>query len=409
MVIGSLVHELLQIVLEKGITNLKDIEKEAADLLNSQDTAFMLYSSQLTREDTSLEVLQFVKNVHKFVQQYIDEKENSIPIEKENFHSRISEIRDIEENLWIPQMGIKGKIDVSVKIQPREKNGLITKFTEKQEKVLPLELKTGRATFSMEHKGQLILYQMMLTAIGKPTHSGLLLYLREGFLREIPSTRNEQRDLIALRNDVSHYLTSMPDYSNLPSDFMLPNGKFIQPFELPEPISHPNACLQCAYAALCSTFAKTDPSLELRPNHPVRKISEENLIHLTDKDFDYFIKWCHLLMMEEKEARKSNFQRSLWCHTPEEREQMGRAICGLHIADEGKSIEKEESRYKHKFILKRDSTKEGVEEEERVFDLMLYGVSKKSIFDLISFGFERWRCSCFIIIYRWVPLHKLLS
>uniref|UniRef100_A0A1I8PCE9 DNA replication ATP-dependent helicase/nuclease n=1 Tax=Stomoxys calcitrans TaxID=35570 RepID=A0A1I8PCE9_STOCA len=375
MVIGSLVHELLQIVLEKGILQLKDIEKEAVDLLNTQDTAFMLYSSQLTREDTTLEVMQFVNKVHNFVQQYIDEKENSMPIEKDNFKGRICEIRDIEENLWVPQMGIKGKIDVSVKVESRNRKGLMAKFNEKQEKILPLELKTGRATFSMEHKGQLILYQMMLNTLDKPTNSGLLLYLREGFLREIPSTRNEQRDLITLRNEISHYLTNMPDYSNLASDLKLDNGKFIQPFELPEPISHPTACAQCAYASLCCSFAKTDPSLELRTNHPIRKLSEESLKHLTAKDYEYFIKWCHLLMMEEKEARKSNFQRALWCYTPDEREQMGRAICGLHIANDGKAIVKKETRYEHRLVLK--STQNGCTAQKDVEgqDLMLYGFS----------------------------------
>ncbi|XP_073830771.1 DNA replication helicase/nuclease 2 [Musca autumnalis] len=380
MVVGSLVHELLQIVLEKKIIDIKAIEKEANDLLNSQDTAFMLYSSQLTREDTTLEVFQFVKSIHRFVQQYIDEKENSIPIEKDNFHDRISEIRDIEENLWIPQMGIKGKIDVSVRVQPRERRGQITKFTEKQEKILPLELKTGRATFSMEHKGQLILYQMMLTTLGKPTQSGLLLYLREGFLREIPGSRNEQRDLITLRNEISHYLNAMPDFENLPSDPKLEGDKFIQPIVLPDPISHPNACAQCAYVTLCCSFAKTDPSLELRANHPIRKLSEENLKHLTIKDFEYFIKWCHLLLMEENESRKSNFQRALWCHTPDEREQMGRAICGLEIADEGKAIKKEETRYLHRFVLGHKvngGAKEvdDVVEEYKETDLMLYGFS----------------------------------
>lgn len=43
---------------------------------------------------------------------------------------------------------------------------------------MPLELKTGRASYSSEHKGQLILYQMMLKEIGESVESGLLLYLK---------------------------------------------------------------------------------------------------------------------------------------------------------------------------------------------------------------------------------------
>ncbi|XP_037811441.1 DNA replication ATP-dependent helicase/nuclease DNA2 [Lucilia sericata] len=378
MVIGSLVHELLQIVLEKDLKELKDIEKLAHDLLNSQETAFMLYGSQLTREDTTMEVLQFVRSIHQFMQQYVDEKlSSSFPLQKESFQGRITEIQDIEENLWIPQLGLKGKIDVSVKIHPRRQKGQLANFLKQQEKVVPLELKTGRASFSMEHKGQLILYQMMLSALGKPTESGLLLYLRENLMREILGSRNEQRDLIGLRNDLSHYLSNFPDFATQPADLALPEEKFIQPFELPEPISHPTACAQCAYATICCSFAKTDSSLELRASHPLNKVSSDSISHLTAKDYEYFMKWCHLLMMEEQEARKSNYLRALWCQTPENRQEMGRAICNLKISQQ--PIEKEESRYKHTFVLESNnsngSAEDGNVEDGDILDLTLSGFS----------------------------------
>lgn len=375
MVIGSLVHELLQIVLEKGVKEFKEIEKIATDLLKSQETAFMLYGSQLTRADTSLEVMHFVRSIHQFMQQYVDERQAStFPIEKDSFQGRITEITDIEENLWIPQLGVKGKIDVSVKIHPRQQKGQISSFMLKNEKIVPLELKTGRASFSMEHKGQLILYQMMLTALGKPTDTGLLLYLRENLMREIQGSRNEQRDLIGLRNDLSHYLSQFPDFSTMPADLELPQNKFIQPFELPEPISHPTACSNCAYATLCCSFAKTDQSLQLKSNHPLTNLSEDCLRHLTSKDFAYFIKWCHLLMMEEQEARKSNSSSALWRHTPENRQQNCRAICNLKISKQ--PIEKEESHFKHQFELDNhlNGTVNETQTEDNV-DLTLSGVS----------------------------------
>lgn len=43
---------------------------------------------------------------------------------------------------------------------------------------MPLELKTGKPSFSTEHRGQVSLYQMMMVASGRPVTSGLLLYLR---------------------------------------------------------------------------------------------------------------------------------------------------------------------------------------------------------------------------------------
>jgi len=65
----------------------------------------------------------------------------------------------------VPQLGIKGKIDVSVRTK-RNRHIQVGAFASSQH-AIPLELKTGRASFSMEHKGQLILYQMMLKAIGR--------------------------------------------------------------------------------------------------------------------------------------------------------------------------------------------------------------------------------------------------
>lgn len=43
---------------------------------------------------------------------------------------------------------------------------------------MPLEVKTGRSSFSSEHRGQVSIYQMMMTETGRNVKSGLLLYLR---------------------------------------------------------------------------------------------------------------------------------------------------------------------------------------------------------------------------------------
>ena len=44
--------------------------------------------------------------------------------------------------------------------------------------LMPLELKTGRATNAIEHRGQIILYLMMMAEVGMEADSGLLLYLK---------------------------------------------------------------------------------------------------------------------------------------------------------------------------------------------------------------------------------------
>lgn len=39
--------------------------------------------------------------------------------DKTLFNGKIDSIQDIEENIWVPKLGVKGKIDVSVKVRPR--------------------------------------------------------------------------------------------------------------------------------------------------------------------------------------------------------------------------------------------------------------------------------------------------
>lgn len=50
---------------------------------------------------------------------------------------------------------------------------------------MPLEIKTGKASFSSEHRGQVIIYQMMMSEVGQKVDNGLLLYIR--FVLDFPS------------------------------------------------------------------------------------------------------------------------------------------------------------------------------------------------------------------------------
>lgn len=69
--------------------------------------------------------------------------------------------------MWVPEFGVKGKVDVTVQVKLDGKS-----------KIMPIELKTGRASGSEEHRGQVILYVIMMAELGMNVDSGLLLYLR---------------------------------------------------------------------------------------------------------------------------------------------------------------------------------------------------------------------------------------
>ena len=71
--------------------------------------------------------------------------------ERPQWRGRVEEVQDIEENIWSPRLGVKGKIDLTVRVSlpGKDKQG-------RTGKVVPLEIKTGRPTFSAEHSGQVL-------------------------------------------------------------------------------------------------------------------------------------------------------------------------------------------------------------------------------------------------------------
>lgn len=43
---------------------------------------------------------------------------------------------------------------------------------------MPVEVKTGKTSLSLEHRGQVMLYIIMMAKFGYKVHSGLLFYLK---------------------------------------------------------------------------------------------------------------------------------------------------------------------------------------------------------------------------------------
>lgn len=166
MAIGSIVHELFQITLRRRLTKFDEIMSICEEMLQSHQMMYTMYETTMSPNEVRAEMKKFVQKIVEFIGRYVTQEEKKF--EKNNFTGTIDEIDDIEENIWIPKLGLKGKVDVSVRV----KNGksLVT---------MPLEIKTGKSSFSAEHRGQVMLYQMMMSEIeAKPVDSGLLLYLR---------------------------------------------------------------------------------------------------------------------------------------------------------------------------------------------------------------------------------------
>lgn len=60
----------------------------------------------------------------------------------------VTDFVDIEENMWCPLFGLKGKMDVTAGVRIHRRGRKPT------ERIVPMELKTGKESNSIEHRSQ---------------------------------------------------------------------------------------------------------------------------------------------------------------------------------------------------------------------------------------------------------------
>lgn len=331
MMVGTIIHEILESVLKQKLKTLAEIKSYCQDYMHTPAVNYMLYSSGCSREKLSEEVSRFVPKIFTFIDRYVLNSSRTAAAAptitaKEDYAGIIEDIEDTEENIWLPKMGLKGKIDLTVRV--RSASGV--------RQTIPLELKTGRASFSSEHKGQVTLYQMMMEESGRDARAGLLLYLREGVLREVASSRNEKRDLIILRNDLSRFVSRKFTQKYGAHEFL----------EYPDPIAHRNACDNCPYNTICTSLLSRDAEKPLSANHPLK--SCEKIAHLSDKDLDYFFRWSQISYLEDQDSLRNVAVSNIWTDPIEKRLRERKTIVGLQL----KTIqEKDLSEYHHIFEM----------------------------------------------------------
>uniref|UniRef100_A0A182YDW8 DNA replication ATP-dependent helicase/nuclease n=1 Tax=Anopheles stephensi TaxID=30069 RepID=A0A182YDW8_ANOST len=331
MAIGTLAHCIFQrCIVDKSCETLKDVETIAEDVMKSRKLISSLYAMKMNVSEAFELVVPYLKQIETFLHQHLHRgraeqcKLPSLPKGSEPAKIWIGEINDIEENIWCHQLGIKGRIDATVTV-------VRDKAAELYE-TMPLELKTGRASYSFEHLGQLALYEMMMELVGHKVSAGLLLYLRDGKCSRVVSNRNMKRDLIMLRNEITRFL----------STWMVPNeidgtttagceDRPVLPMKptLPAPINNERACPKCPYSTVCVALAKREAAFPT--NQGFSSIAEEACGHLSNSDIDYFLLWTGLIYLEGQDSAQSHLTRNIWSLTPQERFENGWCLTGLTL------------------------------------------------------------------------------
>ena len=162
MLIGTLVHELLQESLRCNFRTQEAIVAQLEKSLSSSPILKSLLALNMSQMEMRKEVEPFLPHIQYFTEKYVLGKTNVNPPEPafangngrapkaQVWPGQVEAIKDIEENIWSPRLGIKGKVDLTVQVRKTDGN---------HSKILPLELKTGRPSGSAEHRGQVILYR----------------------------------------------------------------------------------------------------------------------------------------------------------------------------------------------------------------------------------------------------------
>ncbi|XP_041971968.1 DNA replication ATP-dependent helicase/nuclease DNA2 [Aricia agestis] len=345
MTIGTIIHELVQKALTQHITSLKDLQKEATSII--KDSIHLLYDAGLSEKEALENMQLYLAPLAEFMKTYVEGssiQHNS----KDKWPGKIEQVLDIEENVCCHQLGLKGKIDATLQVTIHDRKGT------RQERV-PLELKSGRASGSAEHRGQLVLYGMMLALQrgdhpATDDHAALLLYLKERVdLREVRCGYPERRDLIMLRNDLAQHLAPGPndvDAEKLPDIEDAPRH-FKQ--SLPEPIYNERACTSCPYLTLCSIHLWHTEEPKVSESHPLSKLKSEALGHLSMDHIKYFLHWTSLLLIEERAQKSSMPLHALWTESVEKRSKKG--VCAANLTL--KSVSNIDGRYMHVFLREK--------------------------------------------------------
>ncbi|XP_018026321.1 DNA replication ATP-dependent helicase/nuclease JHS1 [Hyalella azteca] len=271
MLVGSLVHQLFQDVVEKKqAVSSSELQSLLQALLQQSWVVRDMYGLGLTPQILHAEMSKFLPHIEQFLRNYMPSAaslslKNGCPAIKprqsvgltRGWSGTIKQVLDCEENFWSPRFGLKGKVDLTLAVQDHL-----------GDRVLPLELKTGRATFSSEHRGQLMLYTLMMTDRRPlPSGSGLLLYLRSGDMEEVTTGHLEKRELLQLRNEMASYFARPPAVQK--------DGKLALP-SLPSPIDRERACQGCPHLLVCTALNTAPPS----PPHAMASLVPATLAHL---------------------------------------------------------------------------------------------------------------------------------
>ncbi|XP_032047006.1 DNA replication ATP-dependent helicase/nuclease DNA2 [Aythya fuligula] len=347
MLVGTILHEIFQ----QSVTNNLSPEKVkelANKIVYGQKYLREMYHLNLKQADVMQEIEEYLPSFFKWTEDFMHNPANQNKMQLKlssgdktgDFSSKIEivEILDIEENIWSPRFGLKGKIDVTAKVKIHRQSGV-------QSKIMPLELKSGKESNSIEHRSQVILYTLLNLERRLDPEAGFLLYLKTGTMYPVSGTRMDKRELMKLRNQVAFYLMHSTYKSAV-------GRQRSQLAALPPVIDDSQACKYCSQMHNCFLYSRAVEEKIASVSFPPAMVSiiEKETQHLKPSHLEYFSLWYLMLTLEMQTGEGRKGYKNIWTIPSLEREKAGDCVGNMIRIDQVQEIA--EGQYLHSFQRK---------------------------------------------------------
>ncbi|KAJ7784549.1 DNA replication factor Dna2-domain-containing protein [Mycena metata] len=331
LVWGNILHEVMQACMNAGRWEDPWVEEKIEEVIREKISD--IAKINLSVEDARREIKLRAKGLKAFSEKYISDSPkpqalltNTRSAPKESSRLAISQLLDIEEDIWSPIWGLKGKIDATVLAVIADSKSPTAKAVVSSGPK-PFEIKTGRPIAGLEHRAQTMLYTLLTEErYGAEVSSGLLFYTQSEEVVRVPAARNDIKGLIGARNEMAVYMArriQKKDYRKNENETKV--LETAEPF-LPRTIDDERTCKRCFSLDTCMLYRKAVENV-VDTNSPIADIYDLKTGHITPAQAAFFKQWEALLSLEEQDAVR--FKKELWTMGAAERETKGRCFSSM--------------------------------------------------------------------------------
>lgn len=344
---GNVIHELFQtiIVILTEQPDFDEMELSMLPLDIVSNKIATMYQLNISLQDTLSVLGDAIAPILDWYNKFFKKSSNPFQGRTKNYNPAdeiaLDRVQDIEELVWSPCTGLKGKIDATVNICKVDTSSTVS----------VMELKTGssKGLAGLSHHAQVALYTLLLSDRYETTVSeGLLSYIPSTYRKILPenkekdasdakanppksqyyrapsneshsvfvkSHRGELVGLVMQRNSVAYYLRPNVPFSHLPPLLSRENIK----------------CSRCFVKHSCmvqNKLLENGSAASMGENFD-QSLFTEQTSHLDHVHSEYYDFWRGVLAAEEDEVLKP--QKELWTTSAMDREAYGRCVPNLML------------------------------------------------------------------------------